>query len=39
MKPGELVSDFFSKIMAIINKMRIHGEKMDDVTVIEKILW
>ncbi|KAL6320051.1 hypothetical protein AAG906_004445 [Vitis piasezkii] len=24
--------------MAIINKMRIHGEKMEDVTVIEKIL-
>ena len=39
MKPGELVFDFFSRTMAIINKMRIHGEKMEDVTVIEKILW
>ena len=38
MKPGESVSDYFSRTMAIINKMRIHGEKMEDVTVIEKIL-
>ncbi|XP_031279933.1 uncharacterized protein LOC116138363 [Pistacia vera] len=38
MKPGESVFYFFSKTMAIINKMRIHGEKIDDVKVIEKIL-
>ena len=38
MKPGESVSDYFSRTMAIINKMRIHGEKMEDVTVIEKSL-
>nr|CAN76821.1 hypothetical protein VITISV_017285 [Vitis vinifera] len=38
MKLGESVSDYFSRTMAIINKMRIHGEKMEDVTVIEKIL-
>ena len=25
--------------MAIINKMRVHGEKIKDVTVVEKILW
>ena len=38
MKPGESVSNYFSRTMAIINKMRTHGEKMEDVTVIEKIL-
>ena len=39
MKSRESVYDFFSRTMAIINKMRIHSKKMEDITVIEKILW
>jgi len=38
MKSGESVSDYFSKMMAIVNKMRIHGDKAEDVTIVEKIL-
>ncbi|XP_059670646.1 uncharacterized protein LOC132316151 [Cornus florida] len=38
MKSGESVIDYFSRMMAIVNKMRIHGDKMEDVTVIEKVL-
>ncbi|KAH7532512.1 hypothetical protein FEM48_Zijuj04G0028100 [Ziziphus jujuba var. spinosa] len=38
MKSGELVSEYFSRTMAIANKMRIHGEKLEDVTIVEKIL-
>ena len=38
MKSGESVADYFSRTMAIVNKMRIHGDKMEDVTIIEKIL-
>lgn len=38
MKSRESESDYFSKMMVIANKMRIHGEKMADVTIIEKIL-
>ncbi|XP_059659024.1 uncharacterized protein LOC132305399 [Cornus florida] len=38
MKSGESVIDYFSRMMAIVNKMHIHGDKMEDVTVIEKIL-
>ncbi|GJY60111.1 retrovirus-related pol polyprotein from transposon TNT 1-94 [Tanacetum coccineum] len=38
MKPDEPVSDYFSRVMAIVNKMRIHGDKTEDVTVVEKIL-
>ncbi|KAM7520343.1 hypothetical protein LguiB_019305 [Lonicera macranthoides] len=38
MKSGETVNDFFSRTMAIINKMRINGEKIEEVTVVEKIL-
>jgi len=36
MKEGETVSDYFARTLT--NKMRFHGEKMSDVTVIEKIL-
>jgi hypothetical protein len=36
MKEGEIVSDYFARTLT--NKMRFHGEKMSDVTVIEKIL-
>ena len=38
MKSGESVTDFFSQTMAIVNKLRIHIDKTEDVTVIEKIL-
>ncbi|XP_075634654.1 uncharacterized protein LOC142607088 [Castanea sativa] len=38
MKSGESVSDYFSRTMSIANKMRIHGDKMADATIIEKIL-
>lgn len=38
MKSGELVTEYFSRTMSIVNKIRIHGEKITDVTIIEKIL-
>ncbi|XP_010268935.1 PREDICTED: uncharacterized protein LOC104605744 [Nelumbo nucifera] len=38
MKSGELVTNYFSRTMAIINKMWIHGNKTEDVTIVEKIL-
>ncbi|KAF2310023.1 hypothetical protein GH714_006277 [Hevea brasiliensis] len=38
MKSGETVSEYFSRTMAIANKMRIHGEKLEDVVIVEKIL-
>ncbi|KAH7532388.1 hypothetical protein FEM48_Zijuj04G0014400 [Ziziphus jujuba var. spinosa] len=38
MKSGESVTNFFSRKMAIVNKMRIHGNKKEDVTIVEKIL-
>ncbi|XP_074290249.1 uncharacterized protein LOC141616980 [Silene latifolia] len=38
MKKGESVDDFFSRMMAIVNKMRIHGKKKDDSIVVDKIL-
>ncbi|XP_059644871.1 uncharacterized protein LOC132286538 [Cornus florida] len=38
MKSGELVSDYFSRTMAIVSKMWIHSDKAEDVTIIEKIL-
>ena len=38
MKTGESVDDYFGRTLIIANKMRIHGEKMDDVVIVEKIL-
>ncbi|KAK2970503.1 hypothetical protein RJ640_013575 [Escallonia rubra] len=35
---GESVSEYFSRATTIANKMRIHGEKLEDVTIVEKIL-
>ncbi|XP_068339065.1 uncharacterized protein [Pyrus communis] len=37
-KAGELVNDYFRRTFIIANKMRIHGEMMEDVVIIEKIL-
>lgn len=36
MKDGESVTSFFGRTMAIANQMRCHGEKMEDVKVVEK---
>ncbi|GKU96896.1 hypothetical protein SLEP1_g10077 [Rubroshorea leprosula] len=38
MKEGETVTDYFSRTMAIVNKLRTHGDKTQDVIVVEKIL-
>ena len=38
MKLEESVSKYFSKVMTIANKLRVHGEKIEDLTVVEKIL-
>ncbi|KAH0633576.1 hypothetical protein KY284_036362 [Solanum tuberosum] len=38
MKSGESVIDYFSLVMAVISKMRIHGDKSNEVTIVEKIL-
>lgn len=38
MQQGEFVSNYFSRTMAIANKMRINDDKMEDITIIEKIL-
>ena len=38
-KPRELVNKYFSRTSAIASKMRLHGDKMEDVIVIENILW
>ena len=39
MKLGESVTYYFSRMMEIVNKMRIHGDKIEDVLIVEKLLW
>ncbi|KAL0537453.1 hypothetical protein IC582_026431 [Cucumis melo] len=38
MKQGESVDEYFSRTLTIVNKMRVHREKIEDVAVVEKIL-
>ncbi|CAL9021780.1 unnamed protein product [Prunus brigantina] len=38
MKEGESVTDYFERALTIANKMRINGEQMEDVIIVEKIL-
>ena len=38
MKTGESVSDYFAWTFIIVNRKKIHGEKMADIDIIEKIL-
>ncbi|KAM7462559.1 hypothetical protein LguiA_030680 [Lonicera macranthoides] len=38
MKSGECVTEYFARVMSVTNRMRIHGEQMRDVTIVEKIL-
>jgi len=38
MKAAESINDYFGRTLIIANKMRIHGESMKDMVIIEKIL-
>ncbi|XP_049370627.1 uncharacterized protein LOC125835552 [Solanum verrucosum] len=38
MKEGDSVMSYYARTMEISNKMRFHGGKMTDVTIVEKIL-
>ncbi|XP_035544147.1 uncharacterized protein LOC118347923 [Juglans regia] len=38
MKDGKSVTSYYARTMEISNKMQFHGEKMEDVTIVEKIL-
>lgn len=38
MKLGESVSDCICRVMTVANKMRVHGERMQDEVIVEKIL-
>nr|KYP52848.1 hypothetical protein KK1_025234 [Cajanus cajan] len=38
MNMGESVTNYFARTMVIANNMCIHGDKLEDVVVVEKIL-
>lgn len=38
MKSGEGITEYFSRVITVANEMRIYGEYMQDVKVVEKIL-
>ncbi|MCI12077.1 retrovirus-related Pol polyprotein from transposon TNT 1-94, partial [Trifolium medium] len=38
MGEGEAVNEYFARTLAIVNRMTAHGERMEQVMVVEKIL-
>ena len=38
MKEGEKVDDYFARTLTIADKMKVHGERMEESVIIEKIL-
>jgi len=38
MKEGEKVDEYFARTLTIANKMKAHGERMEQTIIIEKIL-
>ncbi|MCI52340.1 hypothetical protein A2U01_0073584, partial [Trifolium medium] len=38
MKEEESVNDYFGRVLATVNKMKFQGERMEERTVVEKIL-
>jgi hypothetical protein len=36
MKDGEKVDEYFSRTLSIANKMKAHGERMDQLLIVEK---
>lgn len=38
MKDGDFVKDYASKILQVINQIRLYSEQFDDYKVVEKIL-
>jgi hypothetical protein len=38
MNDGELVSDYFSRLLVIMNGLKRNNEEVDDIRVVEKVL-
>nr|AFP55578.1 copia-type polyprotein [Rosa rugosa] len=38
MREGEKVNEYFARTLTVANKMKAHGERMEDLVIVEKIL-
>jgi len=38
MKEEENIHQFMTRVMGVVNQLRIHGEKIEDQKIVEKVL-
>ena len=38
MREGEVIFDYFSRVLRVTNQLKRNGEKFDDVKIMEEIL-
>ena len=36
MKVGEIITNYFARVLSVVSKMRVYGEQMKDITIVEK---
>ena len=39
MKEGEVIPEYFSRVLTVTNQLKSNGKKLDDIKIMEKNEW